>query len=81
MNGMEVGVLWTKRCHRPSRGMVVAPASAPVKKKVAWLNGVGIFSVRRLGDICGPSSSSPLRVIFDFSEHSGTNDSDVLWCK
>ena len=79
MNGMDVGALWTKRCHRLSRGMVVAPASAPVKKKVAWLNGVGIFSVRRLGDTGGPSSSSPLRVIFEFSEHSRTKDSDVLW--
>ena len=79
MNGSDVGALWTKRCHRPSRGMVVAPASAPVKKKVAWLNGVGTFSVSRLGDTGGPSSSSPLRVIFETSEHNRTEDSDVLW--
>ena len=79
MNGMDVGALWTKRCHRPLRRMLVAPASAPVKKKVAWLNGGCILSVCRLGDRGGPSSSSPLRVIFEFSGHSATKDSDVLW--
>ena len=90
MNGVEIGALWTKRCHRPSIGTVVAPASPPVKKKVAWLNGVGISRLRRLDCTSGPSSSSPLEsssislsiAVQRIAIFSGASDSDVgLSCR
>ena len=45
-----------RRCQRLSIGTVVAPASAPVRKKLAWLDGGGTLLARILGGMGGSVS-------------------------